>query len=230
MREVVLASRNAHKIAEFETLLSQYSPFQIKVLSLDDIGYHGEIEEDGDTFEENAIIKASVPAKLGYIGIADDSGLAVNALDGAPGVYSARYSGDGATDATNNALLLKNLAGVNDRSASFVCTAACVLPASSENNVPQELAPIGSLADFITKRGFDKFGGISTVRGECAGTILHELHGEGGFGYDPLFYVESAEKTYAELSSDEKNKISHRGNAVKQFAAVLAKILAYAAK
>ena len=111
--KLVLASRNRKKIKELETFLSEISS-DITVLSLDDIGFHDEIVEDGATFAENSRIKASVPARLGYIGVADDSGLEVDALGGEPGVYSARYSGEGATDEKNNKKLLAALAGVPD--------------------------------------------------------------------------------------------------------------------
>ena len=107
--KIVLASRNKKKIKELETLLAQSTSMHIEVLSLDDIGYEGEIEEDGSSFSENALIKASVPAVRGYIGIADDSGLTVDALDGAPGIYSARYSGEGANDTKNNEKLLREM-------------------------------------------------------------------------------------------------------------------------
>ena len=125
--KIVLASRNRHKISELEALLQQYLP-EVSVLSLDDAGFDGDIEEDGDSFEANALIKARAAASCGYIGLGDDSGLSVQALGGAPGIYSARYAGEhGDTDA-NNALLLKNMEGVADRRAAFVCAIACVFP------------------------------------------------------------------------------------------------------
>ncbi|MBQ2251690.1 MAG: non-canonical purine NTP pyrophosphatase, partial [Clostridia bacterium] len=126
--KVVLASRNKNKIKEIKAIYRDIVGEELDILSLDDIGYTDEIEEDGSSFEENATIKASVPAKLGYIGLADDSGLAVNMLDGAPGIYSARYSGEGATDEKNNEKLLSELSGVSDRSAKFVCVFAAVAP------------------------------------------------------------------------------------------------------
>ena len=128
--KIVLASRNAKKIRELETLLAQHSSMHNEVLSLDDIGDSEEIVEDGTSFEENAWIKASVPAKLGYIGIADDSGLSVDALGGAPGIYSARYGGEGTNDAKNNEKLLTELHTVPDekRGAAFVSAVACVFP------------------------------------------------------------------------------------------------------
>ncbi len=182
---IVLASRNRHKIAELEALLQQYLP-EVSILSLDDAGFFGEIEEDGDSFEANALIKARAAASCGYIGLGDDSGLSVQALGGAPGIYSARYAGEhGDTDA-NNALLLKNMEGVTDRRAAFVCAIACVFPDGRE----------------------------FCVRGESEGEILCEYFGEGGFGYDPLFYVPEKGQTFAQMSADEKNAISHRGRAV----------------
>ena len=196
MIKVVLATRNKNKINELRTFFKELSDLDINVLSLDDIGYYGEIEENGSTFEENAITKASVPARLGYIGIADDSGICVDALNGAPGVYSARYSGG--NDEDNNDLLLKELEDVSDRGAKYVCAIACVFPDHSN--------------DF-------------TVRGECYGRILTERQGEGGFGYDPLFYYEPFGKTFAEVELEKKNKVSHRGVAMRSFIKKLAKVL-----
>jgi XTP/dITP diphosphohydrolase len=206
--KIVLASHNKKKIRELETLLAEISSNTIEVLSLGDIGWHEDIVEDGDSFLENAVIKASVPASLGYIGVADDSGLAVDALNGAPGVYSARYSGEDADDSRNNAKLLCDMQDVPDekRTARFVSVVACVLPREMNEEIPAEL--LTTSRDGL--RGF-------AVRGECEGTILHELHGEGGFGYDPLFFVEEKGKTFAQLSADEKNAISHRGHAMRAF-------------
>lgn len=201
MTTLALASRNRRKTAEMETLLSALSS-DIKVLSLDDIGYTGEIEETGATFEENAVIKASVPAKLGYIGIADDSGLCVDALDGRPGVYSARYADKDSrfegvsADERNNEKLLLELENVPDgaRGAKFVSVIALVCPE-------------------------DVRGGMKLVaRGECAGSILRKRIGDGGFGYDPLFWYEPLKKSFAELDADEKNRVSHRGAAMRAFA------------
>lgn len=196
MIRIVLASRNKKKINELRTLLWQELGKDVIVLSLDDIGYEGDIVENGRTFEENAITKASVPAKLGYIGIADDSGLCVDALKGAPGVYSARYSGG--DDEDNNDLLLKELERKDNRKAKYVCTMACVFPDNSK--------------DFV-------------VRGECYGKILTERQGKGGFGYDPLFYYEPFGKTFAEVELSKKNEVSHRGIAIKQFVKKLKQVL-----
>lgn len=188
--KIVLASRNRKKIKELRTLLSKEG-FDIDILSLDDIGYYGDIEENGSSFEENAVIKASVPASLGYIGIADDSGLCVDALDGAPGIYSARFAGEPCNDSENNRKLLAMLGNLpaEKRGACFVCTIAAVAPNGSK----------------------------ITVRGECRGRILTELHGKAGFGYDPLFFYDSLGKTFAELSQEEKNRVSHRAVAIKKF-------------
>ena len=205
--KIVLASRNAKKIRELETLLAQHSSMHIEVLSLDDIGYTEEIVEDGTSFEENAWIKAATPAAMGYIGIADDSGLSVDALGGAPGIYSARYGGEGTNDAKNNEKLLAEMNEVSDegRGAAFVSAVACVLPRECEVEIPEDVR--------TEKNGFSGF----VVRGECRGTILRETRGCDGFGYDPLFYVAEKECTFAELSSDEKNAISHRGVAMRAF-------------
>ncbi len=192
--ELVLASRNRHKIAEMEALLSAHIP-GVRLLSLDDIGFVGEITEDGATFEENALIKARAAAAAcqnRYATVADDSGLAVDALDGAPGVFSARYAGEGHNDDDNNALLLRNLADVpaEARTARFVCAVALHLPDGRE----------------------------MTVRGETEGRIIDTPRGAGGFGYDPYFYYPPFDKTFAELSADEKNAVSHRGKAVAELA------------
>ena len=189
--KIVLATHNKHKTFEFKRILSA-SNADIEILTLDDIGFTDEIIEDGSTFEENAFIKASAVAKLGYIGIADDSGLCVDALDGAPGIYSARYAGSDCNDKENNKKLLINLSGVekDKRSAKFVCAIACAFPNGNGN---------------------------FSVRGESKGFITYEESGNGGFGYDPLFYCPDFGKTFAELSADEKNSISHRGRAIKLF-------------
>ena len=205
--KIVLASRNAKKIRELETLLAQHSSMHIEVLSLDDIRYTEEIVEDGTSFEENAWIKAATPAAMGYIGIADDSGLSVDALGGAPGIYSARYGGEGTNDAKNNEKLLAEMNEVPDegRGAAFVSAVACVFPRECDVEIPEEVR--------TEKNGLSGF----VVRGECRGTILRETRGCDGFGYDPLFYVAEKECTFAELSSEEKNAISHRGVAMRAF-------------
>lgn len=190
--KIVLASRNKKKIGELRAILSEYID-GIEILSLDDVGIHGEIEENGDTFEKNALIKARAAAQSGYIGVGDDSGLCVDALGGAPGVYSARYAGEHGDDEANNDLLLKNLEGKEDRSAQFVCCIACVFP---------------------ERYGLDPV----VVRGHVDGIILKERQGDGGFGYDPLFYLPLFNKTMAEILPEEKNSVSHRGNAIKLLA------------
>ncbi len=190
--KIVLASGNQNKVREIRSILANATGKDYAVYSLSDINFNSEIIEDGMTFEENALIKARAVASLGYIGIGDDSGLAVDALDGAPGIFSARYSGEGATDESNNKKLLSELNDVPDdkRSASFICSIACALPN----------------------------GEFFTVRGECNGKIIREPLGKGGFGYDPYFVPNGFEKTFSELSFDEKNKISHRANAISKFA------------
>lgn len=196
--KIVLASRNRHKIGELQALLRKHVP-ELEVLSLDDIGFEGDIVEDGETFMDNAFIKAATVARLGYIGVGDDSGLSVRALDGAPGVYSARYAGEHGDNEANNRLLLKNLADKSDRSAEFVCTIACVFPED-------------------TKHGYFFWG-------KTEGKIIDEYRGSGGFGYDPIFYYEPLGKTFAELTADEKNAISHRGKAIELFAKELKEII-----
>jgi XTP/dITP diphosphohydrolase len=195
-----MASNNRHKIKEIETFLRTLCPFDAdgnpyEILSLSDIGFTDDIIEDGETFEDNALIRARTVARLGYIGIADDSGLCVDALGGAPGVYSARYAG-GHDDADNNRLILKNLKDVpaEKRSAHFVSVIACVFPDVRE----------------------------IVARGECPGTMLFDYRGNGGFGYDPLFLYEPMGKTFAEMNAEEKNAISHRARAMEKFAKLFA--------
>ncbi len=215
--KVVLASRNVKKIRELQTLLSSLTYGNIEVLSLDDIGYTDEIEENGNSFAENALLKASVAARLGYIGIADDSGLMVDALDGAPGIYSARYAGEGAADGENNEKLLRAIESVSDekRGGAFVSVIACVIPAGMEAQIPDAVRT-------LTPDGLTAF----TIRGECRGTILRQPRGNDGFGYDPLFYVSSHSRTFAELSPAEKNEISHRGIAMRAFCAAFTHVFA----
>jgi len=195
---IVLASRNKGKVRELQELLNGLLGEVIELRSLDEVGITEEIEENGETFAENAMIKARAAAKSGYPGLGDDSGLVVPALDMAPGVYSARYAGEHGNDAANNALLLKNMEGKRDRAAAFICSLALVFPDGS--------API-------------------RANGAVEGEILFNPRGEGGFGYDPLFWYDPMGKTLAEMSAEEKNAISHRGAAVRQLAARLARRL-----
>lgn len=193
METVIIASGNKGKLKEFKELMAD---LPVEVKSLADYPEIGDIEEDGASFAENAYIKAkAVYDATGCLCIADDSGLEVDALDGAPGIYSARYAGEEKDDAANNAKLLAALAEVPDeaRGAQFHC------------------AIVAIAAD---GRRFDAEG---IVRGQ----ILREARGENGFGYDPLFYVPEFDKTTAELSMDEKNAISHRGRAVRQIVEIL---------
>ena len=180
--QFVLASHNKKKMAEMAAILSG---LDIEVVPLPENA--PEPEENGVTFEENAMIKAKSAADFtGLPAIADDSGLCVDALGGAPGIYSARYC-EG-TDRDRNTLLLQNMSDKDDRTCRFVCAIACVLPD----------------------------GGTLTVRGECEGELLRESHGEGGFGYDPLFYVPAYGCTFGELPPETKNQISHRGRALRK--------------
>ncbi len=184
--KLILASQNRHKAQEMQAILGD----KITLKTLDSAGC-GDIEiiEDGDTFEENAIKKAvTVMKATGLPAIADDSGLCVDVLDGAPGIYTARFAGEGATDDENISKLLQALDGVetSKRTARFVCVIAVAYP----DREPE------------------------TFRGECEGIILNEKRGENGFGYDPVFYVEEFGKSMAELSADVKNSISHRSRAL----------------
>jgi XTP/dITP diphosphohydrolase len=186
--EIVLASRNKKKIAELQAMMSAIPSLDIKILSLDDIGVFDDIEEDGETFEDNARIKASVGASRGYITVADDSGLCVDALNGAPGVHSARFSGLG--DDGNNKLLVEKLKGLptEKRTARFMTNVVCIFPQQNDE--------------------------IVTV-GEVVGYITEQPAGTNGFGYDPYFFYPPLNKTFAQLTSEEKNSISHRGKAMR---------------
>ena len=196
MKQVVIATKNKGKAKDFEAL---FEPFGYKVVTMFDVAPDVEIEETGTTFEENAILKAETLANLlGQIVIADDSGLAIDALNGEPGVYSARYAGDH-DDEANMVKVLKNMKDVpeDERTARFCCALAIAGP------------------NLETK----------TVFGTCEGVIAHEKKGTNGFGYDPIFYVPALEKHMAELSAEEKGAISHRGNAIRKLALQLAEFL-----
>ena len=190
--KIVFASGNKHKIEEFGAILKRYIP-TLEVISMKEADILDDIVEDGATFEENALIKARAVANHGYIGVADDSGLAVDALLGAPGIFSARYAGEHGNDKKNNLKLLEDMKNIENREGAFVSAIACVFP----KDMPY--------SDFC-------------VRGECRGRILCEEKGTGGFGYDPLFFIEEYGKTFGELTPDEKNKISHRAVATEIFA------------
>ncbi len=184
--EVVLATGNKGKAKEFSKLLEGVFG---NVISLSDIGSPPEVVEDGLTFRDNALKKARTIAQYsGKLTLADDSGLEAEALDGRPGVYSARYSGEGATNKTNIEKLLGELGDNPNRKARFVCVLALVDPNGDE----------------------------LVVEGFCEGVILDKPRGEGGFGYDPVFYLPDREKTMAEIDPELKNRISHRANALKK--------------
>jgi XTP/dITP diphosphohydrolase len=201
-RELVIATRNEGKVREFE---SMFAPLGIAVRGLRSYPELPDVEEDGQTFQENAEKKAVTIARLlGLPVLADDSGLCVDALNGEPGVYSARYSGEGATDTRNNAKLLDELSRLT--------------PADSSGE-PRLL----SQAQFVCVLAFHDPGTGNTLhaQGDCHGWIIPEPRGAGGFGYDPLFYLPEYGKTMAELSAAEKNKISHRGEALRQMLQLL---------
>lgn len=196
-KTIIIATHNQGKAKEFKEFFSEMG-YQIKTIA--DFPEIGEIEETGSTFEENAMIKAKTVADLLQLPVlADDSGLSVFALNGAPGVYSARYAGEPSSDKANNKKLLQALKNVpeKERGAEFVCTLVLYKP---------DEKPL-------------------IVTGKAPGVILNEEKGEGGFGYDPLFYVPELNKTFAELSMQEKNKISHRALAIQKLKQELPKWL-----
>jgi XTP/dITP diphosphohydrolase len=189
----VIATNNEAKLKELRAILGGLG---FDAVSQSEAGVAVEPEETGETFYENALIKARAVCKAsGLPAIADDSGLCVDALDGAPGVLSARYGGDGLGDMQRYVILLDEMTGVKQRGARFVSSIVCVFPD----------------------------GEILSARGECLGVILDVPRGSGGFGYDPVFMPDGLDCSMAELSPEEKNEISHRGVALRQMASMLAK-------
>ncbi len=190
--KLILASNNKNKLREFRQIVKD---LPIELISQKEAGCDFEVEETGTTFEENAFLKASaVTNATGCAAVADDSGLCVDALNGEPGIYSARYGlGHEASDTERYQYLLKKLEGIENRSARFVCCICCTFPD----------------------------GRVLKSRGECEGEILLRPEGDGGFGYDPVFHPLCTEKGMAQLTPEEKNAISHRGNALRIFIPLL---------
>ena len=189
--KLVLASKNEKKLKEMNEILSALG---VEVCSQADAGVDVEVEETGTTFEENSLLKAkAVMEASGLPAIADDSGLCVDALNGGPGVYSARYGGEGLDDTMRYKLLLSSMPRGAARTAKFVSVITCCFPN----------------------------GDVLTARGECPGTIAFAPMGTGGFGYDPVFFLPKLKKTFAQLSPEEKNAVSHRGKALEAFQAKL---------
>ena len=187
----VLATHNPGKLREMGEILKD---FGIEVVSPKDLGITVDVEETGSTFAENAMLKAKAICKAANLpAIADDSGLCVDALNGAPGVYSARYGGEGLDDRGRYMLLLSSLRGAPTRAAHFACAVACAFPN----------------------------GDTLTAEGRCDGSIAYAPLGEGGFGYDPVFLLPGTGKTFGQLSQEEKSAVSHRGRALKDFAGKL---------
>lgn len=193
--KMVLASKNPHKLTEMTAILSQLG---VEVVLESDVGADVDVEETGTTFEENSLLKAkAVMEATGLPAIADDSGLCVTALGGGPGVYSARYGGEGLDDKGRYELVLQGLSGQLDRSAKFVSVITACFPN----------------------------GDTLVARGECPGLITYAPRGSGTFGYDPIFLVPEKKKTFAEMEGEEKNAISHRGRALQKFKVELEKYL-----
>ncbi|QNG61022.1 XTP/dITP diphosphatase [Metabacillus idriensis] len=193
MKEVIIATKNAGKLVEFQSILSAYD---LKAISLLDLEESPDVEETGSTFEENAILKAEAISKMyGKMAIADDSGLSVDFLGGEPGIYSARYAGVDKNDAANIEKVLNKLNGITkeERNARFRCALALAEPGRE----------------------------TITVEGSVEGYITDEPIGENGFGYDPIFLVKDKAKTMAQLTKEEKNKISHRAVALQKLAKLL---------
>jgi len=185
--KLVLASKNKKKLVEMQEILSALG---VEVVLQSEVGVDVDVEETGTTFAENSALKArAVCEASGLPAIADDSGLCVDALNGAPGVYSARYGGEGLDDVQRYQLLLQNMRGQLDRRCGFVSATCCAFPNGDE----------------------------VTAMGECRGTLAYAPKGDNGFGYDPIFFVPEKKKTFAELTAEEKNEISHRGKALAAF-------------
>jgi XTP/dITP diphosphohydrolase len=194
-RPLVIATRNKGKIDEFQSL---FSGLPIVIKSLNDFGPTPEPVEDGKTFEDNAYKKAHLTARvLGFPALADDSGLVVEALGGQPGVHSARYAGEGVGDEEKIRKLLKAMEGVKDRRAAFECVIAIAVPR----------------------------GPALIYEGRCEGEITRDPRGNSGFGYDPVFFYKPMGRTFAELSREEKNRVSHRGKAMATLLAEFDKVL-----
>jgi len=192
---LVIATRNKGKTSEIKSLLSG---FPVIIRNLDDFGPIPEVKEDGETFDDNAYKKAGFAAKiLGFPALADDSGLVVEALDGAPGVHSARYAGENATDEERCLKLLNEMKGKTNRTAAFECVISIAVPS----------------------------GAALTYEARCEGLIAENLRGANGFGYDPIFLYPPFKKTFAELTQEEKNRVSHRGKAFKELKNEFDKIL-----
>ena len=186
-RKFVLATHNPGKLKEMSDILSR---FGVEVVSPRDLGLTVDVEETGTTFAENAMLKAkAICAAAGLPAIADDSGLCVDALNGGPGVYSARYGGEGLDDRGRYTLLLNSMRGQTSRTAHFACAIACAFPG----------------------------GDTLTAEGRCDGAIAFAPQGTGGFGYDPVFFLPELKKTYAQLTPEEKAAVSHRGKALAIF-------------
>ena len=183
----VLATHNPGKLKEMGAILAR---FGVEVVSPKDLGLTVDVEETGTTFAENAMLKAKAICAAAHLpAIADDSGLCVDALNGGPGVYSARYGGEGLDDRGRYMLLLNNMRGQTTRAAHFACAIACAFPN----------------------------GDTLTAEGRCDGTIAFAPMGEGGFGYDPVFFVPEKAKTFGQLTAEEKSAISHRCRALESF-------------
>jgi XTP/dITP diphosphohydrolase len=194
-KTIVLATRNKGKTKEIQSLLANK---EVAVKNLDDFGPIPEVEEDGNTFDENAYKKASFAARvLGFPAMADDSGLVVDVLNGAPGVLSARYAGKDASDQDRCRALLDAMSGQSNRQAAFECVISIATPT----------------------------GAALTYEGRCQGEVAEGMSGAGGFGYDPVFYYPPMGKTFAELTADEKNRVSHRGRALKEVVDEFDKVL-----
>ncbi len=214
-RKLVMATRNAGKIRELRRIIGDQ--ISVELQSLDDFPAMPEIPETGDSFLANAGLKAHATAvHTGRLACADDSGLMVSALDGEPGVLSARYAGDAATDEENNQQLLDRLAGIEQRDAKFIC--ACVLAVDEERLDPERFDEMASAGWWEAPEGLWMW----AVEAEAKGYILESPRGTGGFGYDPLFYYPPLGKTFAEMSLEEKNRISHRGIAFRKMVDQLA--------
>lgn len=210
MQKLIIATHNKGKLKEFKEIFKD----KFEVLSLPYNGFDCEIEESGKTFYENALIKArTIFENTGELSLGDDSGLCVNALDGAPGLYSARFGGENLTQMEKNKLLIDSLAPFEDKSAKFVCTLVLYGKVTDKSEKTDKIS--SDYSDYVGNGKNSELGVIAAGEGETRGKIIDKEKGDNGFGYDPIFYSDELEKTFGEATEDEKNEVSHRSRAIK---------------
>lgn len=218
--KIVLATNNAHKVREIRKM---FENTDIEILSLGDISFDGDTEEYGRTFEENSLIKAMAVSSLGYIALADDSGICVDALDGRPGIFSARYASEKCDDQANRDKMLEEMKDIRDeekRGAKYICAMSLVLPENSTVTIPEKYRPSVEACSFLSlepKRA-------ACALGECCGRITEKEMGHNGFGYDYIFYSYDVGKCFGIASDEEKASVSHRARAVTKMTDIIREV------